>query len=142
MSRNAITRLGTACLALLGGLAFSFFPGCRSGESYRNSVPFHAQAVRTSIEALKKRLPIQPRDGKLLQMATEWVEQNLRTLPGRVDKEQPPEAARRKQAAEKAYKLFTAIQPTINSCQYDEVKMQKSLDEILKIVMDEVESGT
>ena len=132
-----------ACRAALVLLACALLGGCSDPEERRASVEFHADAVRKTMEVLRRVVRLQAA-GKLkephydIPIAIDLVNGSLAGLPARVEAQAKTRVAERKAAAEKARELFAQLRPKLQSLKFEQAEINAKLDEILALI-DEVE---
>jgi len=141
-----ICSIRRAASAAALALAFcTLLTGCTDPKERRASVKFHAQAVRKSMEVLRRVVRLQAA-GQLqephydIPIAIELVSGQLAGLPKRIEQKAETRVEERKAAAVKAQDLFKALQPKLRSLKFTDADINAKLDEVLALI-DEVERG-
>ena len=124
-------------------LVCALIGGCRDPQKRRASVEFHADAVRKTMEVLRRVVRLHAA-GELkephydIPIAIELVTGSLAGLPARVEAKAKTRVPERKAAAEKARQLFAQLRPKLRSLKFTEADINPKLDEILALI-DEIE---
>ena len=122
-------------------LACALLGGCRDPQQRRASLEFHADAVRKTMEVLRRVVRLQAAGKEPhydIPIAIDLVNGSLAGLPARIEAKAKTRVAERKAAAEKARELFAKLRPKLRSLKFKEAEINAKLDEILALI-DEVE---
>lgn len=111
--------------------------GCNRDEQRRNSVEFHAEAIRQGIGMVRAAMP--QHEEFSMKRAVGALNASLQGVDEKIKSQAPNKMEERIAAANKARALFDAdIRSQLGSLKYDDAAMQAKLDELSKLI-DQVE---